>query len=123
MEQQQKKNNAWKVIAQQYKVTAMKNGIFVPRIDAQLKKCWNNLKYKCRKADSVIKQHQLQTGGGPPTEVNEDEDINEIVRSIVPTIDLTLENPWDSTAELENDLKDTACSGDFLSLIIYLKKI
>ncbi|XP_077257612.1 activated Cdc42 kinase-like isoform X6 [Temnothorax americanus] len=56
---------------------------------------------RCRKADSARKQHQLQTGGGPQIEEKEDEDINEIVRSIVPTIDFTVENPWDSTAELE----------------------
>ncbi|KMQ82040.1 hypothetical protein RF55_24406 [Lasius niger] len=56
---------------------------------------WINLKYRCRKSDSARKQYQLQTGGGLPVEMNEDEDINEIVRSIVPTIDLTLENPWE----------------------------
>lgn len=58
---------------------------------------------RCRKSDSARKQYQLQTGGGPPVKMNEDEDINEIVRSIVPTIDLTLQNPWDSTAELESN--------------------
>lgn len=57
---------------------------------------------RCRKADSARKQHQLQTGDGPQVEVKKDEDLNEIVRFIVPTIDFTLENPWDNTAKLES---------------------
>ncbi|XP_036143358.1 myb/SANT-like DNA-binding domain-containing protein 3 [Monomorium pharaonis] len=104
----EKKNKAWKAITQQYEINAMKNGITIPRTNAQLKRCWTNL--KCRKADSANKQYQLQTGGGPPAKINEDEDLNETVRSIVPTIDFTLdlENPWDSTAEFES----IACSED-----------
>jgi len=42
----EKKKNAWKAIAKQYRVSAIKNGIFVPRTDAQLKRCWINLKYR-----------------------------------------------------------------------------
>lgn len=40
----EKENNAWKVIAQQYKISAMRNGITVQRTDTQLKRCWINLK-------------------------------------------------------------------------------
>lgn len=42
----EKKNNAWKAIAQQYGISAMKNGVFVQRTEAQLKRCWINLKYR-----------------------------------------------------------------------------
>lgn len=49
--------------------------------------------------------HQLKTGGGPPIMINDDEeDMHEKVRSIVPTIDFTLQNRWDSTSEIEGNI-------------------
>ncbi|XP_071646664.1 uncharacterized protein [Temnothorax longispinosus] len=62
---------------------------------------------RCRRSDSVRKQLQLKTGGGPPIVIDDDEeDIHERVRSVVPTIDFTLKNQWDSTSEIERNMED-----------------
>lgn len=57
--------------------------------------------YRCRQADSALKQSQLKTGGGPPLPDDPDELFFEKVRIIAPKIDFTLENPWDNTGEFE----------------------
>lgn len=59
--------------------------------------------YRCRLADSAQKQARLQTGGGPPLPADPDEQFFEKVRVIAPTIDFTLENPWDNTGEFEGN--------------------
>ena len=45
---------------------------------------------KCRRSDLEKKQHQLQTGDGPPIIIDDDEDMHEKVHSIVPTTDFTI---------------------------------
>ncbi|VEN35380.1 unnamed protein product [Callosobruchus maculatus] len=58
------------------------------------------MKQKVRKDDSDKKKYMLKTGGGPPMNEpsNNDNDPLDLVRSIVPGINLELDNPWDSVA-------------------------
>lgn len=51
---------------------------------------------RCRQSDAERKQHQLKTGGCPPIVIDDnEEDMHERVRSIVPTINFMLENQWE----------------------------
>lgn len=45
--------------------------------------------------DTEIKKQMMQTGGGPPPD-DKNDPLNEMVHAIVPTIDLEIENDWDS---------------------------
>lgn len=48
-----------------------------------------------------MRRQVFQTGGGPPPQ-DENDPLHEMVRSVVPTISLTVENPWDSTSAMIN---------------------
>lgn len=68
----------------------------------------NNLKstslktmfFRSRKTDTQVRHNMRLTGGGPP-EKDTSNVPDDMVRAIVPTINYTLTNPWDSTGILE----------------------
>ncbi|XP_066595454.1 myb/SANT-like DNA-binding domain-containing protein 3 [Prorops nasuta] len=99
------KNKSWRTITEDYAKLCNSNGVTSLRSEGQLKRCWTNLKYRCRQAESKRKQELLRTGGGPMEIIETDKNLNEQVRAIVPTINLTLENSYDCTGKMEAVLK------------------
>ncbi|KAJ8678044.1 hypothetical protein QAD02_013831 [Eretmocerus hayati] len=96
------KKEAWEQVTDEYEEECLKRKICTPRTTEQLKNCWKNSKAKFRKIDSEEKTHAILTGGGPAHSTStENEFLVAMVRNIRPTIDLTLENKWDSTAAFE----------------------
>ncbi|XP_066596521.1 myb/SANT-like DNA-binding domain-containing protein 3 [Prorops nasuta] len=76
------KNKSWRTITEDYAKLCNCNGVTSLRSEGQLKRCWTNLKYRCRQAESKRKQELLRTGGGPMEIIETDENLNEQVRAI-----------------------------------------
>ncbi|XP_018394538.1 PREDICTED: myb/SANT-like DNA-binding domain-containing protein 3, partial [Cyphomyrmex costatus] len=53
------KNEAWERVTRRYYCQG-----FTPRTSKQLKKCWDNMKQKKKKLNTLIKAQRLMTGGG-----------------------------------------------------------
>ncbi|KAJ8668808.1 hypothetical protein QAD02_000067 [Eretmocerus hayati] len=103
------KKNAWIDIAARFARSCRAMGFTckVQRSPEQLQTFWKNTKAKVRKVDSELKQDKLATGGGAG--VPEDSGTDHLcdqVKSIVPMINFTLENEWDSTSNFERENTD-----------------
>ncbi|XP_030760793.1 myb/SANT-like DNA-binding domain-containing protein 3 [Sitophilus oryzae] len=93
----QQKQQEWERIAVEYNAQATM--INVRRTAAQLKKLWNNLKY--RKATTELRHQRLLTGGGPEPS-DQGDPVMEAVSIAAPHAHLILPCPWDSTGVYES---------------------
>ncbi|XP_018366582.1 PREDICTED: myb/SANT-like DNA-binding domain-containing protein 3 [Trachymyrmex cornetzi] len=84
---------------------------FTPKSTKQLKKCWDNIKQKSRQQNTILRQNQLLTGGGPltPEETNV---VTDVAQATIPNIDVELENKWDSTAVYEKKVTTATLDGN-----------
>lgn len=111
------KSETWNTIANQYNTHDV-----TIRTPGQLKKCWENVKYKTRKADTQVRHNMLLTGGGPPEKDTSDV-VDDMVRAIVPTINYMVTNTWDSTGIVELDqIKDRDISSPSTSQVVFCEE-
>ncbi|XP_069700797.1 myb/SANT-like DNA-binding domain-containing protein 3 [Periplaneta americana] len=86
------KNKAWEELCQKFCAA----GKTTKRSASQLKKSWENLKYKARKDNCEIVKQRLLTGGGPPRKEKDEFEFSAKMDSMFPHLNLRIESPFDS---------------------------
>ncbi|XP_077490864.1 uncharacterized protein LOC144101592 [Amblyomma americanum] len=87
----EKKKKTWKLLTEQYNCrTDVRH-----RTEAQLRKCWDNLKEKWRRAKAADMKAIFGTGGGPPPPSQLDNELHH-VGDVASHMGTRVDNPFDS---------------------------
>lgn len=98
-----KKNAAWEEISKEFCGVGNTN----KRSGKQLKKCWNNKKFKSRQHKTAERKERILTGGGPPPDDQTKDSTLLAVESIVPHLNMRVSSEFDSDCYIGEDIMQT----------------
>ncbi|PSN35955.1 hypothetical protein C0J52_24024 [Blattella germanica] len=76
------------------------------RTGEQLKKCWNNIKFKSRQQKMAERKETMATGGGPSRKDDEEDNYLRKVESVVPHLNLRVNSVFDSDGFIGEENRD-----------------
>ena len=96
------KNKTWEEISTKF--CSMINT--TKRTGEQLKKCWNNIKFKSRQQKMAERKETMATGGGPSRKDDEEDNYLRKVESVVPHLNLRVNSVFDSDGFIGEENRD-----------------